>query len=74
MQYTFKILLHRESEGGYTAVVPSLPGCITYGDDVDQALAMAREAIELYMEELVARGEHIPDDTDTLEYSLSLTA
>ncbi len=63
MQYTYKILLHKEAEGGYTAMVPSLPGCITYGEDVDQALAMAKEAVELYIEELVSRGEQIPDDS-----------
>ena len=74
MQYTYKILLHKEAEGGYTAMVPSLPGCITYGEDVDQALAMAKEAVELYIEELVSRGEEIPDDSDTLEYSLRLSA
>ncbi len=52
--------------------VPILPGCITQGDDVDQAIAMAKEAIELYIEELKERGEPIPDDSNTLEYSLNL--
>lgn len=50
--------------------VPALPGCITQGDDIDEAIDMAKEAIELYTEELEARGEVIPDDTNTLEYSL----
>jgi len=35
---------------------------------------MAKEAIELYIEELQSRGDEIPDDSSTLEYSLSLTA
>ncbi len=72
MQYTYKILLHKEAEGGYTVTVPSLPGCITYGEDIDEAMAMAKEAVELYVEELQSRGEAIPDDRDTLEYSLNL--
>jgi antitoxin HicB len=70
--HTFKIHLHRETEGGFTVSVPALPGCITYGENVDEAIAMAKEAIELYIEELQERGETIPDDSNTLEYSLNL--
>ena len=70
--YTYKIHLHKEAEGGYLVTVPALPGCITQGDDIDEAIEMAREAIELYIEELKERGEPIPDDTNTLEYSLNL--
>lgn len=74
MQHTYKLLLHKEPEGGYTVTVPVLPGCITYGENVDEAITMAKEAIELYIEELKERGEKIPDDSNTLEYSLSLYA
>ncbi len=74
MQLTYKILLHKEPEGQYTAMVPALPGCITYGEDVDHAIAMAKEAIELYIEHLQETGQDIPDDSATLEYSLNLTA
>ncbi len=72
--FTYKIHLHKEPEGGYTVTVPSLPGCITYGNDIDEALKMAKEAVELYIEELKSRGESIPDDSNTLEYSLTLQA
>ena len=41
--YTYKIHLHKETEGGYTVSVPVLPGCITYGEDVDEAISMAKE-------------------------------
>ena len=74
MQLTYKILLHKEPEGQYTAMVPALPGCITYGESVDHAITMAKEAIELYIEHLREKGENIPDDSTTLEYSLNLTA
>lgn len=70
--YTYKIHLHKEAEGGFTVSVPTLPGCITYGEDLDEAIAMAREAVELYIEELRERGEVIPDDSNTLEYALNL--
>lgn len=73
-QLTYRIFLNREPEGGYTVNVPTLPGCITYGETVDKAIAMAREAIELYIESLVAHNEPVPDESNTLEYVLTLTA
>lgn len=66
-------MLHKEPEGQYTATVPALPGCITYGENVDHAISMAKEAIELYIEFLEEKGEEIPDDSTTLEYSLNLS-
>jgi antitoxin HicB len=65
MQY--KILLYPEPEGGYTVTVPTLPGCITFGSTVDEAMAMAREAIELYIESLTARQQEIPHEDGMLE-------
>lgn len=70
--YTYKIHLHKEPEGGYTVSVPALPGCMTYGENIDEAIAMAKEAIELYVEELKGRNEIIPDDSNILEFSLNL--
>jgi len=45
-----KIILEPSEEGGYTAIVPSLPGCISEGDTREEALKNIREAIELYLE------------------------
>ncbi|HEU5290363.1 MAG TPA: type II toxin-antitoxin system HicB family antitoxin [Cyclobacteriaceae bacterium] len=70
---TYKILLTKEPEGAYTVTVPALPGCVTYGDNIDHAISMAKEAVELYIENLREKGEDIPDDNQTLEYSLNLT-
>ncbi len=72
MQYNYKIFLNKEEEGGYMVTVPALPGCITQGDTIEEAMAMAKEAIEIYVEELQSRGEAIPDNSNTLEYSLNL--
>jgi predicted RNase H-like HicB family nuclease len=47
-----KIVLEASDEGGFTAYVPTLPGCISEGDDRDDALRNIREAIELYLEPL----------------------
>jgi len=45
-----KVVLEPSDEGGYTVYVPSLPGCISEGDTVEEALKNIREAIELYLE------------------------
>lgn len=70
--FTYKIFLQKEEEGGFTVIVPALPGCITFGENLEEAKIMAKEAVELYIEELKERGETIPDDSNTLEYSLNL--
>jgi predicted RNase H-like HicB family nuclease len=44
------VILEPSDEGGYTVYVPSLPGCISEGDDIDEALKNIQEAIELYFE------------------------
>ena len=72
MHLNYKVLLHKAEEGGFTVTVPALPGCITEGDNLDEALSRAKEVIELYVEELKSRGEEIPDDSETLEYSMHL--
>ena len=46
----FQVVLEPSDEGGYTVHVPSLPGCISEGDSVEEALANIQEAIELYLE------------------------
>jgi predicted RNase H-like HicB family nuclease len=49
---SYRILLRKEPEGGYTVTVPSLPGCVTYGKSIEEATEIAKEAIELYLESL----------------------
>ena len=45
-----KIVLEPSDEGGYTVYVPSLPGCISEGENKEEAMANIKEAIELYLE------------------------
>ncbi len=47
---TFRVILEPSDEGGYTAYVPALPGCISEGDTIDEAMQNIREAIALYVE------------------------
>lgn len=58
---TYRILLNEEPEGGFTVTVSSLPGCVTYGDNLDHAMSMAKEAIEGYIELLEKQGEFVPN-------------
>jgi predicted RNase H-like HicB family nuclease len=46
----FQVVLEPSDEGGYTVYVLTLPGCISEGDTVDEAMRNIREAIELYLE------------------------
>jgi predicted RNase H-like HicB family nuclease len=71
---SYKVLLRKEPEGGYTVIVPSLPGCVTYGDTIEEAIEMAKEAVELYIESLKEHGEAIPTEEGTLEYTLTVEA
>lgn len=48
----FKVILEQQEEGGYAAYVPSLPGCFSQGETVEEAETNIREAIELYLETL----------------------
>lgn len=66
-QYT--VLLTPEPEGGFTVTVPVLPGCVTFGQDLDEAKRNAREAIECHLGSMLEHGEPIPHD-DTVSTSV----
>jgi antitoxin HicB len=68
----YKILLREEQEGGYTVTVPSLPGCVTYGETIEDSIKFAKEAIQVYIESLIEHGEEIPTEEKTLEYTLTV--
>ena len=61
VRLTYTVLLEPDpDDGGFTVTVPDLPGCITQGETIDEALAMARDAITLHIEGLAAEGRTIP--------------
>ena len=63
--YRYTIILHPDQEeGGYTVTVPTLPGCITQGDTMDEAIAMAKDAIRLHIESLLAEGQPVPQEDE----------
>jgi predicted RNase H-like HicB family nuclease len=68
----YRIFLRKEPEGGYTVTVPSLSGCITYGETIDEAVKMAKEAIELYIETLTSHGEDTPVEDNVFETTVAV--
>ncbi len=58
--HRYTVILDRESDGGFHASCPALPGCHSQGDTLDEAMTNVREAIEVYLESLAAHGENPP--------------
>ncbi len=58
----YNVVFQPEPEGGYTVIVPTLRGCVTYGKTLDEAREMAIDAIGGFMECLKEDGEEIPTD------------
>jgi len=59
------VVLEPSEEGGYTAYVPSLPGCISEGQSKDGALQNIREAVELYLESVEDDADYGPESEVT---------
>ena len=64
---SFSVIYEEASGGGYAAFVPSLPGCHTQGETVEEAERNIQEAIELYLESLKAHHEEIPQEKRVLQ-------
>lgn len=58
--YTFWIEIEQEEDGRWSAEIPTLPGCATWGYTRDEALRSIREAARLYVESLLAHGDPVP--------------
>ncbi len=70
--FDYTIILQKEPEGGYTVTVPALPGCVTYGETVEDAKEKASEAIGLYLETLNAHKEEVPVESDVLHTQIHI--
>ena len=60
MELIYKILIEKNEEGSYTVTVPLLPGCITQGDTIEEAIFNAKEAIAGHIEAIRTLGKPIP--------------
>ena len=65
MRRTYTVVFLHERDGRYSAIVPALQGCASWGETLAEAFRMIEEAIQLYLESLEAHGQPIPEDTDT---------
>ena len=61
MTRTYTFVFSPEPEGGYTVTCPALPGLVTYGETLDEARTMARDAMEGLIEVMLEHGESIPE-------------
>lgn len=59
-----QVIIHKADpdETGYCVECPSLPGCVSQGETIDEAIANIKEAIELFIESLESRGLPVPED------------
>src|SRR5437763_5271962 len=60
---TYVALIHKDADSDYGVSFPDLPGCVTAGSTIDEAMAMAREALALHIEGLLEDGEEVPSPT-----------
>lgn len=58
----FTVMLKREEDGGFAAIMPALPGCVSQGGSREHALENVREAIEAYIEDGRESGEVVPTE------------
>ena len=62
MARTYTFVFNPEPEGGYTVTCPALPGLVTYGETLDEARQMARDAMEGLIEVMLEKDEAIPEN------------
>lgn len=63
LKFSRQVIIEPDESGGYVVSCPSLPGCHSQGETIDESLANIREAIELYLEVLEEDGKPIPPDS-----------
>jgi predicted RNase H-like HicB family nuclease len=68
----YNIILRPELEGGFTVVIPALPGCITYGKNLKEAKEMAYDAISAYLVSIKKHGGRVLSDKDNLFTTLEV--
>jgi antitoxin HicB len=61
MTRTYTFVFSPEPEGGYTVTCPALPGLVTYGESIEEARNMARDAMEGLIEVMLERAEALPE-------------
>jgi len=68
----FNVIFRPEPEGGFTVIVPALPGCVTYGKDLKEAKEMVKDAIKGYIASLKKHREPIPTEHESFFSSIDI--
>ena len=68
----YNVIFRPEPEGGFTVIVPSLPGCVSYGKNLKEAKKMAIDAIKGYIASLKKHKERVPTDEESLFTSVEI--
>lgn len=70
LQLPYRIVLYPAKEGGYVVEIPELPGCLSQGESVEDALEMIKDAKKGWIEIALEDGREIPEPArDPEEYS-----
>ena len=69
----YSVVLTSEPDSGFTVRVPAFPEIVTFGSDEAEAMAMAREAIELSIEHRNATGDELPQSDQTILRSIAIS-
>lgn len=72
MNPRYHVIFRPEAEGGFTAIVPSLPGCVSYGKTIEAAQEMIQDAIRGYIESLGKHNEPVPSDDSVLAMDIQM--
>ena len=65
---SYLLVIHPAEEGGYWAEFPTLPGCFTQGETIDEVVLRAPEAAESYTEALRDDGQPVPQEDTIVTY------
>ena len=71
MSSRYTVLIYPD-EGAYSVTVPALPGCVTWGATLDEAVASAREAIEGHVAALRETGQEVPEEETPVVVTVEL--
>ncbi len=61
MEHKYLVVIEKADDGGYSAYVPDLPGCVSSADTVDELKQLIKEAIHMYVQDMIADGEPVPE-------------
>ncbi|MCL6576904.1 type II toxin-antitoxin system HicB family antitoxin [Kyrpidia sp.] len=69
-KYVYPAIFDPNELGGYTVIFPDLPGCVTEGDNLEEALKMASEAIAIHLYGMEQDGDEIPTPSNPAEVQI----